>query len=230
MGKLAVTLATLESKNHEINAIKSGVKIYEAKQAEFTEQEPGRFLVSAEDKSGRRGGVVTFTRDGCDLEHYFCNCGVARDGALCKHIVAGVLAIQGGLPDSRIVLGKTATVDTVVIAANTAKAVGSGSLDVFATPMMIALMERAACEVLSEGLDDGQTSVGTNITVDHTAAGPIGMKVTATATITFVYGRKITFEVSANDEVGEIGKGTHTRVIVDAEKFTVKVKGRIPAE
>jgi predicted thioesterase len=217
--KISVTLATLESKLHEVNAIKSGIKIYEAGHVEFQEREPGQFFVAAEDKSGRRGGVVTFTRDGCDLKDHFCNCGVARDGALCKHIVAGVLAIQGGLPDSKITLGKTATVETVVTDYNTAKAVGSGSLNVFATPMMIALMERAACEVLSDGLEGGQTSVGTNITINHTAATPVGMKVTATAAIAFVHGRNITFEVTASDECGEIGKGTHIRVIVDEIKF-----------
>ncbi|MDR0521375.1 MAG: thioesterase family protein [Planctomycetaceae bacterium] len=122
-------------------------------------------------------------------------------------------------------IGKTATVSTIVNETNTAKAVGSGSLDVFATPMMTALMERAACQCLA--FDTGQTSVGTAISVEHTAASPLGAEVSATATITAVDGRKIEFEVTANDRKGEIGHGTHTRVITDIERFMTKAKTRI---
>ena len=122
--------------------------------------------------------------------------------------------------------GTTATISTTVDESNTARAVGSGSLDVFATPMMIALMERAACAVLSEALPTGQTSVGTQISVSHTAASPLGSTITATATVTNVNGRKIEFSVSASDGVGEIGNGTHTRVIVDEAKFIAKISGK----
>ena len=204
----------------------SGIKIFKAGKVEFMEQESGQFLISAEDKSGIRGGRVTFTSDGCDLKNNFCNCGVGQDGTLCKHIVAGVLPIQGGLPDSKITLGKTANALIVVTEYNTAKAIGSGSLDVFATPMMVALMEKAACEVLADTLDAEQTSVGINISVDHISASPIGMEITATATITFVHGCSITFDVIASDELGAIGKGTHTRIIVDQERFNLEVKGK----
>jgi len=121
---------------------------------------------------------------------------------------------------------KTATVHTVVDNNNTAKAVGSGSLDVYATPMMIALMEQAACECLANDLEPGQTSVGTEINVSHTAASPLGADITATATIQSFSGRKVEFMVSANDNSGEIGVGTHTRVIVDTEKFMKKVGGK----
>lgn len=123
--------------------------------------------------------------------------------------------------------GKTATVSTIVSVHNTAMAVGSGDLDVFATPMMIALMEQAACAVLADVLESGQTSVGTNIAVQHTVASPVGMKITATATITSIDGRNLTFDVAASDESGEIGRGTHTRVIVDAERFMAKVNAKI---
>ena len=125
-----------------------------------------------------------------------------------------------------ITTGKTADVKATVHEGNTARAVGSGSLDVFATPMMIALMERAACEVLSDALETGQTSVGTQINVSHTAASPVGAVITATATITNADGRKIEFAVTANDDAGEIGNGTHTRVIVDEKKFMAKAGGR----
>ncbi len=219
-----VSLATLESKNHEINAIKSGIRIYEAGHAEFEERESGEFIVAARDRSGRRGGVLSFTRDGNDLEHYYCNCGVAQGGALCKHIVAAVLAIQGGIPETKLILGKTGLAETTVSELNTAKAVGSGSLNVFATPTMTALMEQAACNALSDCMEDGQTSVGTKIAVDHIAASSIGKKITAAATVIFVHGRTVSFEITASDEAGVIGKGTHTRVIVDEERFMGKVR------
>lgn len=124
------------------------------------------------------------------------------------------------------VIGKTASVSVAVTDSNTAKAVGSGSLDVFATPMMIALMERAACECLADVLNQEQTSVGTKIDVMHTAASPVGAEITAAATIENVAGRTIEFTVTANDGTGEIGKGKHTRVVVDAEKFALKAKKR----
>ena len=120
--------------------------------------------------------------------------------------------------------GKTATVSTTVTESNTARAVGSGSLDVFATPMMIALMERAACACLSDCLEAGQTSVGTSIAIEHTKSSPVGAAINATATIEYVSGRKIGFLVTANDNGGEIGKGKHERVIVDAERFMKKTK------
>ena len=220
--KISVTLATLESKVHEVNSIKSGIRIYKAGKAEFMEREPGQFFFAAEDKGTEHRGIVTFTNDGCDLKNYFCNCGVGTEGTLCKHEVAGILAIQGGLMDSKITLGKTATVSTIVTENNTAKAIGSGSLEVFATPMMIALMEKAACEVLTDAMNSGQTSVGTSIKVNHTSPSPIGMEITATATISFVQGCKITFDVIAHDKSREIGKGTHIRMIVDEKKFMSK--------
>ena len=97
---------------------------------------------------------------------------------------------------------------------------------VFATPMMIALMEQAACKCLEEGLGPGQTSVGTEISASHTAASPLGAEITATATIESIIGRKIGFAVSARDQSGEIGNGKHARVIVDAERFMEKTEAR----
>jgi len=124
------------------------------------------------------------------------------------------------------IIGKTASVTTTVTENNTARAARSGSLDVFATPMMIALMEQAACECLANALTEGQTSVGTQANIVHTAASPVGAKITATAAVTGVDGRKIDFDVSASDGAGEIGKGTHSRFIVDAEKFMAKANSR----
>jgi len=123
-------------------------------------------------------------------------------------------------------VGKIATAQVVVTEKNTAKAVGSGNLNVFATPMMIALMEQAACECLADGLEAVQSSVGTQINVAHTAASPIGETITATATIDQIDGRKILFTVSAKDSKNEIGKGTHERFIIDAERFMSKLEQR----
>ena len=125
-----------------------------------------------------------------------------------------------------IAIGKTAAVKTTVNESNTARAVGSGNLYVFATPMMIALMESAACEALSDALEAGQTSVGTQISVSHNAATPLGSIVTAAATITNVSGRKVEFAVTASDGKGEIGNGTHVRFIVDEAKFMAKLSER----
>ena len=127
-------------------------------------------------------------------------------------------------------LGKKGAAETIVTERNTAKAVGSGSLDVFATPMMIALMEQAACDALADVLEDGQTSVGTNINIDHIAATPVGMKVTAMAVIESVSGRTIKFAVSAADKSGKIGTGTHIRAIIDEERFIKKVSEKILTE
>jgi predicted thioesterase len=127
---------------------------------------------------------------------------------------------------SNIKLGKTAEASVTVNEGNTAKTIWSGSLDVFATPMMIALMEQAACECLTDCLETGQTSVGTEINVSHTAASPLGAKITATATIEAVSGRKVDFAVTASDGVGEIGKGKQTRAIVDVARFMKNAEGR----
>lgn len=117
---------------------------------------------------------------------------------------------------------KEATI--VVTSANTAKAVGSGSLEVFATPMMIALMEQAACECIDE--QEGMTSVGTMMNVTHSAASPVGMEVRAVAEITAIEGRRVSFQVSAYDRCGLIGEGTHTRFLVAIEKFMSRTNAK----
>jgi predicted thioesterase len=229
MKKIAVTMATLESHNHIVGDIERGVKIYERGGFDFSEQEPGRFVAKVPHKvNDFKTAMVTFTRDGRDIYEHHCSCCWRSSGnPVCRHVVALVLAIQGGIVDSNIVIGKSATVSTKVDEGNTALAVGSGSLPVFATPMMIALMEQAACAVLSDGLPDGETSVGTLINVQHSAASSIGSIVTATATITAMFGRKIIFQVTASDNKGEIGGGTHERVIVDSKRFMGRTEKRL---
>lgn len=119
--------------------------------------------------------------------------------------------------------GLTGTAETVVRETNTALAMGSGSLHVFATPGMIALMEQAACNAVAACLDEESTSVGTLVNITHDAATGMGKKVTAKATLTAVKGRKLVFEITAADEDKQIGKGTHERFIVNKEKFMAKL-------
>ena len=112
--------------------------------------------------------------------------------------------------------------ETLVTDQNTAAAVGSGSLPVFATPMMAALMEKAATAALEGCLEEGQGSVGTHLDLSHDAATPVGMKVWAEAQLTAIEGRALTFAVAAFDEAGPIGKGTHTRFLIREESFLAK--------
>lgn len=115
-----------------------------------------------------------------------------------------------------------ATINDIVTDNNTAVSVGSGSLAVYATPSMLALIEKAACVALKGVLNDGETSVGTLLNVKHIAATPVGMKVSATAELIERDGRRLVFNVTANDECGLIGEGTHERFIVNSEKFIQK--------
>lgn len=125
-----------------------------------------------------------------------------------------------------ITIGMTGEAKTVVAESNTAAAVGSGLLPVFATPMMIALMENAAVNAIQAALEPSQGSVGTFIQTSHDAATPLGMAVTARATVTAVDGRAVSFDVEAFDAVGPIGKGVHKRFIIDNEKFMAKTNAK----
>jgi len=120
-------------------------------------------------------------------------------------------------------IGSAAEATVMVMHTNTAKAMKSGSLDVFATPALVALMEQAACNAVAACLDEESTSVGTLVNITHDAATGMGKKVTATATLTAVEGRKLVFEITAADEDKQIGKGTHERFIVNKEKFMAKL-------
>lgn len=126
-----------------------------------------------------------------------------------------------------ITIGLKGRSETVVTEHNTADAVGSGLVPVFATPYMIALMENAASTSLLPYLAADEGTVGAHLDVAHTSATPIGMKVWADAVVTAVDGKKITFEVSAFDEAGEIGRGTHERFIIRPEKFLAKAQGKL---
>ena len=118
-----------------------------------------------------------------------------------------------------ITIGMKGQVSTLAEREDTAKEVGSGDLLVYATPCMVALMEGAACEAIAEALGDSQTTVGTALNIEHISATPVGLEVRAEAEVTAVESKVITFAVTAFDEAGEIGRGTHKRVIVNTQKF-----------
>lgn len=113
---------------------------------------------------------------------------------------------------------------TTVTAEQTARHLGSGGLDVFATPAMIALMEAAAVKAIDSLLGAGQASVGTAIDVRHLAATPLGQRVRAHAEVTVVDGRQVSFRVQAWDERELIGEGEHTRFVIDVERFARRVE------
>ena len=117
--------------------------------------------------------------------------------------------------------------ETLVENADTALEVGSGDLRVYATPCLAAMMEGAACACLEGLLPEDQTSVGISLNLRHTAATPVGMAVSAKAVLTAVEGKKLTFEITASDEAGEIGTATHERVIVNTERFLQKTYDKL---
>lgn len=119
--------------------------------------------------------------------------------------------------------GVSASCTTMVTAENTAAAMGSGDLPVFATPAMVALMEHAALEAVAAELPEGSTTVGAELNVTHLKPSGLGTEITATAILTAVEGRKLTFNVGARDAGGMIGEGTHVRYIVDRAKFLAKL-------
>ena len=123
--------------------------------------------------------------------------------------------------------GKSYTVKIKVEEKDTAMVVGSGTLAVLATPKMIALMEEAAYKCVAEDIEPGTSSVGTLMNVKHLSATPVGMEVSATATVTEVDGRRIAFKVEAYDEAGLIGEGIHERFVVAEEKFVAKTYSKL---
>ncbi len=124
-----------------------------------------------------------------------------------------------------IIPGMTGEIRTTVEEGFTARAIGSGDLAVYGTPAMIALMEAAALTAIEDYLPEGQASVGIEIEVKHLAATPVGEEVRARAEVTHVEGRKVQFLVQAWDEKEMIGDGTHTRFIIDVERFMQRVQG-----
>lgn len=119
-------------------------------------------------------------------------------------------------------LGIKGAAETVVVYENTAAAVGSGALEVFSTPSMIALMEKASRELVQPYLEEGQSTVGTRLEVSHVAASPIGAHIRAESTLVEIDRRMLTFEVKAYSDGELIGEGRHQRCIIYAERFMEK--------
>ncbi len=126
-----------------------------------------------------------------------------------------------------ITVGMKGTASTLVEREDTAMEVGSGGLLVYSTPCMIALMEGAACNAIDGAIPEGKASVGIELAVSHISATPVGMEVRAEAELTAVEGSILTFCVTAYDEAGKIGEGTHKRAIISTQKFLEKTYAKL---
>jgi fluoroacetyl-CoA thioesterase len=127
---------------------------------------------------------------------------------------------------TRLAPGCTGSLSLIVTEAQTAPHLGSGRAPVFATPALVALLEGAAVACVEERLDADQETLGIHIDVEHIAATPVGLKVTASAELVERDGRKLVFNVTARDERELIGRGRHTRIIVDSARFRAKVQAK----
>lgn len=117
--------------------------------------------------------------------------------------------------------------ELIVTLETSALKIGSGGLEVLATPAMVALMEGAAFNLVQELLPEGYSTVGTKVEVEHLAATPLGMKVTATAKLLEVEGKKLGFGVEVRDEKELVGRGYHERFIIQTDRFLSKVQGKL---
>lgn len=132
------------------------------------------------------------------------------------------------MPDgTELQVGLSFEKEIVVTEEMTAKKLGSGDVQVYATPMMILLMENTASACVAPYLDPGCVTVGTKLQIEHSAATPVGMKVCCKAVLTEIEGRALRFHVEAFDECGPVGSGIHERFIVIAEKFNRKAQAKI---
>lgn len=132
-------------------------------------------------------------------------------------------------PPPSIPVGSAGTARLIVAAEHTAPRVGSGAIAVLATPVMITVIEAAALAACEHLLPVGHQTLGTRLDVSHTAATPVGGLVTATARVTAVEGREIAFKIDVRDDLDVIGGGTHSRVIVNVEKFEARVQRKAGA-
>lgn len=122
-----------------------------------------------------------------------------------------------------LTIGMTGEATTTVVHENTAASVGAGGVEVFGTPMMIALMENAAWHAVAPALDEGYVTVGTVVNIQHLGATPLGQKVRAVAELVEINGRRLVFKVEAYDERQKIGEGIHERAIVNLERFLSRI-------
>ncbi len=130
---------------------------------------------------------------------------------------------------SALIAGRTGSASTKVTADKLATAVGSGNAAVFASPIMIALMEAACVDCVEKLLPPSHQSLGTHLDVNHTSPTPEGCTVTATARLAAISGRKLTFTVEAHDGFEKIGHGSHTRIVVDTPRFLDRLAAKSPS-
>lgn len=128
---------------------------------------------------------------------------------------------------SRLTVGLIGNASIKVGDAQTAPEIGSGKVAVLATPVMINMMEGAALDAIERLLPPGHQSLGTHLNVGHYAATPVGMTLRATAEVTKVDGRTVEFRVEAFDDKERVGDGTHTRVVVNVERFDARVQRKL---
>ena len=131
---------------------------------------------------------------------------------------------------ARLAPGLTGSAEIVVGPEHTAPFVGSGRIAVLATPVMINLIEAAALAAIEHLLPAGHQSLGIKLDVSHTAATPVGLRVTATAEVLAMEGRTVTFRVEARDEFEPIGGGTHQRIVVSVARFDERVQRKVRGE
>ncbi len=127
-------------------------------------------------------------------------------------------------------LGTKGYAECTVNGTNTAKAMGSGGLEVLATPAMIALMEKASCESVQPHLEPGSGTVGTFMNVTHDAPSPVGMRIHCTSELVAADDRKLVFRVAAFDEAGKIGGGVHERCIIQNERFQSRANAKLNSQ
>jgi fluoroacetyl-CoA thioesterase len=138
--------------------------------------------------------------------------------------MAAFLTTRKDMLNMALTVGMKGDALTTVVHENTAAAVGAGGVEVFGTPMMVALMENAAWQAVIDSLDEGQVTVGTTVNIRHLAATPIGQQVRATAELIQIDGRRLLFNVEAYDERQKIGDGQHERYIVDLDRFLSRIQ------
>ena len=126
-----------------------------------------------------------------------------------------------------IIVGMKGTAENLCEREDTALEVGSGSLLVYATPCMAALMEAAACAAIEEALNEAETTVGIELNLKHIAATPVGLEVRAEAEVTAVEGKIFSFQITAYDEAGKIGEATHKRALVNSQRFLEKTYSKL---
>ena len=126
-----------------------------------------------------------------------------------------------------VTVGMKGRAEAAVNEQNTAVSAGSGTLPVFATPWMCALMEKAAWTAVAPALAEGESTVGTKLNISHLFATPVGLKVWAESEVTAVDGKRIEFKVAAYDEKGLIGEGTHERFVITDERFLGKAARKL---